>query len=57
MEVDQALGVTISILALAWIAFELVLFSMPSTLSVTSVSMNYASVAFVWLTTIAGLWF
>lgn len=54
---DQALGATINILAPDWVAFELVLFSMPSTSSVTSVSMNYASVAFVWLTTMAGLWF
>jgi hypothetical protein len=30
-----------------WVAFQMVLFSMPATLPVTAVSMNYASVVFV----------
>jgi len=39
----QALGTLVNILALLWIAFELVLFSMPTALPVTPASMNYAS--------------
>lgn len=38
-------GTTVNVVAVAWIAFELVLFSMPTALPVTSVSMNYAYVA------------
>ena len=36
------LGTTVNVVAVAWIAFELVLFSMPTALPVTSISMNYA---------------
>ncbi|KAE8342221.1 hypothetical protein BDV24DRAFT_162774 [Aspergillus arachidicola] len=53
----RALGTTVNLIALAWIAFELVLFSMPSTLPVTPVSMNYASVVFVGFTTLAFSWY
>lgn len=53
----QFFGTIINILALAWIAFELVLFSMPATLPVTAVSMNYASVVFVGLTVLAFMWY
>ncbi|KAJ5689070.1 hypothetical protein N7462_003462 [Penicillium macrosclerotiorum] len=51
------LGVGFNVLALAWIAFELVLFSMPTALPVTPVSMNYASVVFVGFMVISALWF
>ncbi|GMG08878.1 unnamed protein product [Aspergillus oryzae] len=53
----RAVGTTVNVIALAWIAFELVLFSMPSTLPVTPVSMNYASVVFVGFTTLAFVWY
>jgi len=40
------IGYIINGISIAWIAFQLVLFSMPSALPVTLVSMNYASVVF-----------
>lgn len=42
-----ALGWTLNALAVAWIAFQMVLFSMPTALPVTATSMNYASVVLV----------
>lgn len=63
-EVNQArwtmgplVGTAINIIALAWISFELVLFSMPTALPVTAVSMNYASVVLVGFGAIAALWY
>jgi amino acid transporter len=50
-------GVTVNVLALAWIAFELVLFSMPMALPVTPVSMNYAAVVFVGFMAISAVWY
>ena len=53
-EVSQAqwnlghvLGTGANIIALVWIAFEVVLFSMPTALPVTEVTMNYASVVLI----------
>jgi amino acid transporter len=63
-EVSQApwncgklVGVTVNVLALAWIAFELVLFSMPTALPVTPVTMNYAAVVFVGFMAISAVWY
>lgn len=53
----NVIGTIANVIALAWIAFELVLFSMPTALPVTSVSMNYASVVFVGFMAISGIWF
>ncbi|KAJ5610780.1 Amino acid/polyamine transporter I [Penicillium lagena] len=50
-------GPIVNVLALAWIAFELVLFSMPTALPVTPVSMNYASVVFVGFMAISAVWY
>ncbi|KAJ5587903.1 uncharacterized protein N7459_003668 [Penicillium hispanicum] len=50
-------GTTVNVLALVWIAFELVLFSMPTALPVTPVSMNYASVVFVGFMAISAVWY
>jgi len=50
-------GRFVNVMALAWIAFELVLFSMPTALPVTSVSMNYASVVFVGFMAISAAWY
>ena len=41
------IGWAVNGISVAWIAFQLVLFSMPGALPVTVVSMNYASVVFV----------
>lgn len=43
--------------ALCWIGFEVVLFSMPTALPVTSVSMNYASVVLVGFMAISAFWY
>lgn len=63
-EVSQArwncgpiIGPIVNVIALAWIAFELVLFSMPTALPVTSASMNYASVIFVGVMAISAIWY
>ncbi|KAF9887458.1 hypothetical protein FE257_010175 [Aspergillus nanangensis] len=63
-EVSQAhwccgpiVGPIVNVVALCWIAFELVLFSMPTALPVTSVSMNYASVVFVGFMAISAFWY
>lgn len=50
-------GPIVNIVALCWIGFELVLFSMPTVLPVTRVSMNYASVVFVGFLAIAAAWY
>lgn len=43
----SSIGFIMNAIAVAWVAFQLVLFSMPAALPVTAVSMNYASVVFV----------
>ncbi|KAH9815347.1 amino acid transporter [Teratosphaeria destructans] len=50
-------GTISNVIALVWIAFELVLFSMPTALPVTKVSMNYASVVLVGFMAIAAIWY
>jgi amino acid transporter len=63
-EVSQArwncgpiIGPIVNIVALSWIAFETVLFSMPTVLPVTSVSMNYASVVLCGFLAISAIWY
>jgi amino acid transporter len=51
------IGTTVNVVAVCWILFELVLFSMPTALPVTAVSMNYASVVFVGFLTIGMVWY
>jgi amino acid transporter len=53
----KVIGTVANVVALLWIAFELVLFSMPTALPVTPVSMNYASVVFVGFGAIAAVWY
>lgn len=53
----RVIGPVVNGVALAWIAFELVLFSMPTALPVTAVSMNYASVVLVGFGVIAAAWY
>ncbi|KAK5688401.1 hypothetical protein LTS10_000379 [Elasticomyces elasticus] len=53
----QTFGTIANVLALIWIAFELVLFSMPTALPVTAVTMNYASVVLVGFGAIAAVWY
>lgn len=53
----RVIGTAVNCLALMWIGFELVLFSMPMALPVTPVTMNYASVVFMGFLTISAIWY
>jgi len=53
----NAVGWVVNIVALCWIAFETVLFSMPTALPVTIVTMNYASVVLVGFGALAAFWY
>lgn len=44
-------------IAIVWILFQLILFSMPVATPVTMTSMNYASVVFVGFTALSGIWY
>ncbi|OAA75227.1 Amino acid/polyamine transporter I [Akanthomyces lecanii RCEF 1005] len=54
---SPAIGIAVNIVAVLWIVFELVLFSMPQALPVTPASMNYASVVFVGFSVISAGWY
>ena len=63
-EVNQAkwtlgktIGPVVNSIALLWIGFEQVLFSMPTALPVTPVTMNYSSVVLFGFGVIAAVWF
>jgi amino acid transporter len=63
-EVNQAkwncgpvIGTIANVVALVWISFEVVLFSMPTVLPVTVITMNYASVVLVGFMAIAAVWY
>lgn len=56
-KLPMAVGTVCNVIALAWIAFEVVLFSMPTALPVTEVSMNYASVVLMGFLAIAAVWY
>lgn len=53
----STLGWIVNGIAVAWIAFETVLFSMPTALPVTEVSMNYASVVLIGFGALAAVWY
>jgi len=53
----RILGPIVNVIALLWITFELVLFSMPTALPVTPTTMNYASVVLVGFGAIAAVWY
>lgn len=50
-------GWTVNILAVIWVAFQLVLFSMPTALPVSLVTMNWASVVFVGFMAISAVYY
>ncbi|KAG1898854.1 amino acid transporter [Suillus fuscotomentosus] len=50
-------GTVINAVAVLWIMFAMVLFSMPAVIPVTRVSMNYASVVFVGFGVISAVWY
>ncbi|ORY59699.1 amino acid/polyamine transporter I [Pseudomassariella vexata] len=51
------IGWIVNVIAVAWIAFEVVLFSMPTAIPVTAVSMNYAIVVFVGFMALSAIWY
>lgn len=53
----NTVGWAVNIIALVWIAFEMILFSMPTVLPVTEVSMNYAIVVFFGFMAISAGWY
>ncbi|KAK7026424.1 hypothetical protein VNI00_015659 [Paramarasmius palmivorus] len=50
-------GVPLNAIAVLWVLFEIVLFSMPAVVPVTQVTMNYASVVFVGFGVISAVWY
>lgn len=55
--VGPALGWLVNSVSLAWIAFEVVLFSMPTAIPVTGSTMNYALVVFVAFMALSAVWY
>lgn len=53
----KAVGWVVNAVALLWIAFETVLFSMPTVLPVTESSMNYAIVVFLAFMAMSAVWY
>ncbi|KAJ6178097.1 hypothetical protein N7519_008558 [Penicillium mononematosum] len=56
-KLNPVIGRAANILALLWISFQVVLFSMPVTLPVTSETMTYASVVFVGCVALSMGWY
>lgn len=50
-------GFVINAITVAWIAFAIILFCMPNAIPVTTTTMNYASVVFVFFASISVLWY
>lgn len=53
----RTVGWVVNIVALLWIMFETVLFSMPTVLPVTEVSMNYAILVFFGFMALSAIWY
>lgn len=53
----RTMGWVVNIVALLWIMFETVLFSMPTVLPTTESSMNYAIVVFLGFMVLSALWY
>ncbi|OAA53176.1 Amino acid/polyamine transporter I [Cordyceps fumosorosea ARSEF 2679] len=51
------IGITVNVVSVLWILFEMVLFSMPQALPATPSSMNYASVVFVGFAVMSAAWY
>ncbi|KAF8837221.1 amino acid transporter [Paxillus ammoniavirescens] len=51
------LGWVVNMIAVLWITFSVVLFSMPAIIPTTQVTMNYASVVFVGFAVISAVWY
>ena len=56
-KLPPGVGWVVNSIAVSWIAFECVLFSMPTALPTTLIAMNYASVVLVGFMALAGIWY
>ncbi|KAJ5781161.1 hypothetical protein N7457_006321 [Penicillium paradoxum] len=56
-KLNPIIGTTANIIGILWIAFQVVLFSMPVTLPITSETMTYASVVFVGCVSLSLAWY
>ena len=56
-KLPTVVGIVANVIALCWIAFEVVLFSMPTALPVDKTTMNYASVVLMGFMAIAAIWY
>lgn len=56
-KMPEAVGWVVNMIAIAWIVFEIVLFTMPTALPVTAVTMNYASVVLVGFLAMSAVWY
>jgi amino acid transporter len=56
-KMNNAVGWVINAIAMAWITFEMVIFSMPSVIPIDEVSMNYAVVVFFGFMGLSTLWY
>jgi amino acid transporter len=54
---NHTAGLAVNFVAIAWVAFELVLFSMPTTIPTTAELMNYAIVVFTGFLTLSAVWY
>lgn len=53
----RVVGTIVNVVALCWISFEMVLFSMPTSLPVTPTTMTYASVVFAGFLAMSAAWY
>ncbi|OTB01038.1 hypothetical protein M426DRAFT_224851 [Hypoxylon sp. CI-4A] len=51
------LGLVVNLLTVAWIVFEVILFSMPTALPTSEASMNYAIVVFIGFMVLSAIWY
>ncbi|KAI0402335.1 amino acid/polyamine transporter I [Xylaria palmicola] len=56
-KMPSTIGYVVNVIAVAWVIFELVLFSLPTILPVTAASMNYAIVVFVVFLALSAAWY
>ncbi|KAF8130122.1 amino acid transporter [Boletus edulis] len=56
-QLGAGVGTVVNAIAVLWVAFAIVLFSMPAIVPVTRVTMNYASVVFIGFAVVSAVWY
>ncbi|KAG6374151.1 amino acid transporter [Boletus reticuloceps] len=56
-QLGAGVGTVVNTIAVLWVAFAIVLFSMPAIVPVTRVTMNYASVVFIGFAVVSAVWY